>query len=169
MLLKSNYICYEFMVDYNGHHILLFIYIYVLIIKVNYFVLFSCNIKVIWSNMTFSSRSQLLHLQNRAVLRFCKWNFCLRAISQLTHNVFTTLLESFTELGWDKRCSNVVATFDQIYFEWQCRWHEFAIERGHCIQGKLCKNMWNIQLRWVFLILKMSNIKRCYNVAATLC
>ena len=37
--------------------------------------------------------------------------------TQLTHNVFTTLLESFTELIWDKRCSNLVATFAKIYFE----------------------------------------------------
>ena len=33
--------------------------------------------------------------------------------SQLTHNVFITLLESYAELFWDKRCSNIVATFDQ--------------------------------------------------------
>ena len=36
--------------------------------------------------------------------------------AQLTHNVFITLLESCAELFWDKRCSNLVATFDQIYF-----------------------------------------------------
>ena len=53
--------------------------------------------------------------------------------NQLTHNVFITLLESFTELVWDKRCSNVAATFDQIYFVSQCRWHGFAIERSNCI------------------------------------
>ena len=39
--------------------------------------------------------------------------------TQLTHNVFITLLESCAELLWDKRCSNRVATFDQIYFVWQ--------------------------------------------------
>ena len=42
---------------------------------------------------------------------------CREAVSQLTHNVFSTLLESFAELIWDKRCSNIVATFAQIYFE----------------------------------------------------
>ena len=42
--------------------------------------------------------------------------------SQLTHNVFITLLESCAELFWDKRCSNLVATFDQIYFVWQWKW-----------------------------------------------
>ena len=36
-------------------------------------------------------------------------------MSQLTHNVFKTFLESCAELVWDKRCSNLVATFDQIY------------------------------------------------------
>ena len=40
---------------------------------------------------------------------------------QLTHNVFTTLLESFAELIWEKRCSNLVATFAKIYFESLCR------------------------------------------------
>ena len=43
--------------------------------------------------------------------------------NQLTHNmhnVFTTLLESFAELIWDKRCSNLVATFAKIYFESLC-------------------------------------------------
>ena len=39
--------------------------------------------------------------------------------SQLTHNVFKTLLETCAELVWDRRCSNLVATFDQIYFVWQ--------------------------------------------------
>ena len=60
--------------------------------------------------------------------------------SPLTHNFFKTLPESCAELVWDKRCSNLVATFDQIYFlnkyiyfVWQCRWPEFAIERTHCI------------------------------------
>ena len=33
--------------------------------------------------------------------------------------LFITLLESCAELVWDKRCSNLVATFDQIYFVWQ--------------------------------------------------
>ena len=42
--------------------------------------------------------------------------------SQLTHSVFKTLLESCAELVSDKRCSNPVATFDQIYFMWQWRW-----------------------------------------------
>ena len=42
--------------------------------------------------------------------------------SQLTHNVFITLLESCAELFWDKRCSNLVATFDQLYFVWQWKW-----------------------------------------------
>ena len=42
-------------------------------------------------------------------------------ISQLTHNVFKTLLECCAELVWDKRCSNLVATFDQIYFVWQLK------------------------------------------------
>ena len=41
--------------------------------------------------------------------------------SQLTHNVFSTLLESFAELIWHKRCSNLVATFAKIYFESLCR------------------------------------------------
>ena len=42
--------------------------------------------------------------------------------SQLTHNVLKTLLESFAELVWDKRCRNLVATFYQIYFVWQWKW-----------------------------------------------
>ena len=44
-------------------------------------------------------------------------------ITQLhvTYNVFSTLLESFAELIWDKRCSNLVATFAKIYFESLCR------------------------------------------------
>ena len=42
--------------------------------------------------------------------------------SQLAHNVFITLLKSCAELFWDKRCSNLVATFDQIYFVWQFIW-----------------------------------------------
>ena len=32
---------------------------------------------------------------------------------------FQILLESCAELVWDKRYSNLVATFDQIYFVWQ--------------------------------------------------
>ena len=43
--------------------------------------------------------------------------FCY--LFQKTHNVFKTLLESCAELVWDKRCSNLVATFYQIYFVWQ--------------------------------------------------
>ena len=48
----------------------------------------------------------------------CRQN-ALLTIGGLTHNVFITLLESCAELFWDKRCSNLVATFDQIYFVWQ--------------------------------------------------
>ena len=46
---------------------------------------------------------------------------------------FSTLLGSFAELIWDKRCSNLAATFAKIYFESLCRWHEFSIERNHSI------------------------------------
>ena len=42
--------------------------------------------------------------------------------TQLTHNVFKTLLENCAGLVWNKRCSNLVATFDQIYFVWQWKW-----------------------------------------------
>ena len=43
-------------------------------------------------------------------------------VTQLTHNVFKTLLDGCAEIVWDKRCSNIVATFDQIYFVWQWKW-----------------------------------------------
>ena len=46
----------------------------------------------------------------------------LSVYAQLTHNVFITWLESCAKLFWDKRCSNLVATFDQIYFVWQWKW-----------------------------------------------
>ena len=47
----------------------------------------------------------------------CLFPFALRwRAFQLTHNVFKTLLESCAELVWDQRCSNLVTTFDQIYF-----------------------------------------------------
>ena len=95
-----------------------------------------------------------------------KFKITTPASTQLTHNVFKTLLESCAELVWDKRCSNIVATFDQIYFVWQCRWHKLSIERTHCIYKanytKICK------ICVLFSILKMINIKRCYSVAETL-
>ena len=68
---------------------------------------------------------------------------------------------SCTELVWVKRCSNIVAMLDEIYFVWQSR--ELIVYKAN--YTKICK----IFNKYVFfLILKMSNIKRCYNVAATL-
>ena len=46
------------------------------------------------------------------------WTHCCdrELFAQLTHNVFTTLIEGFAEIIWDKRCSNLAATFAKIYF-----------------------------------------------------
>ena len=59
------------------------------------------------------------HINNR--IRKCRQSYyglskCgIPANTQRFHNI----AESCAELFWDKRCSNLVATFDQIYFVWQ--------------------------------------------------
>ena len=60
--------------------------------------------------------------------------------SQRCSKVFKYLVDCsiITVCPFDtQRCSNLVATFDQIYFVCQFRWHEFSIKGTHFTKGKL--------------------------------
>ena len=92
------------------------------------------RVLIFWIYLTTMHLSHTLAKVDQVITKLCVccvWMFC-NITTQLTHNVFKTLLESCGELVWDKCCINLV---------WP--------------------NIFRVAM-------KMSNIKRCYNVAATL-
>ena len=97
------------------------------------------------------------------------------ASTQLTHNFFKTLLESCAELVWDKRCSNIVATFDKYIScgnvdDTSSQSRELIVYKAN--YTKICKICFFIQYwKWVISNVVTTLQQRylaTYNVAATL-